>query len=240
MGVSTHVWWCASADDVLVVTDDRQVRLPNAVIAPGGLGSGGVAPGEEILVGNDLVAPGSGGWRIVRWWDPRVLPVKTSQSVVVGHLRTAARTVPVPGDDGFSAALAAGHAHVATDRAVSLIGRGVGLTPEGDDYLVGAIAGYRHVAASIGNGTASAVLDETRRGLLAAARSSTTLLSFSLLRHAFAGDVAAPVGALLRALTGRGDIYDGLAATAAIGHRSGPALAGGVLCGGAAACGIRL
>jgi hypothetical protein len=65
------------------------------------------------------------------------------------------------------------------------------------------------------------------------------LLSFALMRHAFDGEVAAPLGALLRALTGRGELATALAATEAIGHRSGPALVRGAVAGVAAGCGVR-
>jgi hypothetical protein len=134
-------------------------------------------------------------------------------------------------------ALRAGDPGEATSRAMSLIGRGAGLTPEGDDLLAGVVAGYRHVALSFGDTSAADLLEAIRDPLLTAARSATTRLSCALLRHAFAGEVAAPVGALLRALTGRGDLDAALAATMAIGGSSGAAMARGVVGGAAAACG---
>jgi hypothetical protein len=242
LGVTAHARWCASNDDVLLIADDRAVRLPNAVIAFGGVGKaiGSVSAGEEIVVGGDVVMSGTARWRIVRWWDPQVVPIEADRADVARRIRRAARTLPTGGDGGFGAALGAGDATKVLGRASTLIGRGRGLTPEGDDVLVGAIAGFRHVATSTGDAAGATILNETRNLLLAAARSSTTLLSFALLRHAFAGEVAGPVAGLLRALTGRGELDAAVAATVAIGHSSGPALASGVVSGAAAACGVRL
>lgn len=236
LGVSTHACWCAAGDDVLVLIDDRAVRLPNAVVTGGRPGER--IRGDAILVGGGRLDGGERQWRIVRWWDPQVAPVTTNRAVVGELLRSnRPRTGPYP-DEGFGAALAARAPELALTRATALVGRGPGLTPEGDDYLTGAVAGFRHVGASVGDDGVLALLDVLRGPLLAAARAGTTRLSFSLLRHAFAGEVAGPVGALLRALTGRGDLRIALAATTAIGGTSGGALVDGVAAGAEAALGM--
>ncbi len=242
LGVSTHTWWCALDEEVIVITDDRAARLPNAVLALDGFGAGAssMAAGEEIEIGDGTVGAGTTGWQIVRWWDPRVAPIPAEAAEVIRRVHAAGHSVSTGDEQAFSDALRTGDAEEAIARAAALVGRGRGLTPEGDDYLVGAIAGYRHVALSIDDGAAVGVVEATRHRLLATARSATTRLSFSLLRHAFRGDVAAPVGALLRALTGRGDLDTALADTRAIGGSSGPALASGVVGGAAAACGAQL
>jgi len=242
MGVSTHVWWCASEDTILVVTDDRAVRLPNAVIVDPGpaVAPGTVSPGDLVSVGASSVATPRACWRVVRWWDPRVAPVDADPSDVVRLLRAAARLMKLDHEEPLIATLRVGDHHRVVEQAGRLIGSGVGLTPEGDDFLAGAIAGHRHGGDSIGNVGVSTLLDQISPWVLNAARGSTTLLSFSLLRHAFATEVAVPVGMLLRALTGRGDLPAAISATTEIGQSSGPALARGVVGGVAAACGVRL
>jgi hypothetical protein len=242
MGVSTHAWWCAAGDTVLVVADDQAVRLPNSVVVGPGfsLVAGSVSPGDHIVVGRGAVTTRTADWRIGRWWDPRVVPIDADQRDVIRLVRAAAASVSPSGGEPLITALLAGDHHCFVELADRFIGRGEGLTPEGDDFLTGIIAGYHHGCASLGDPTGAAVLEQVRLPVLATARESTTLLSCSLLRHAFVGEVAAPMGALLRALTGRGDLATALAATDAIGHRSGPALASGVVAGIAAGCGVRL
>lgn len=246
LGVSTHVWWCSADDAVLVITDDRVVRLPNAVVVHPGhtLPAPLSPPGDHILVGGGAVVTRTASWRVVRWWDAQVAPVQADPGEVMGLARAAADLLSIPspidGEAPVTAALRRGNGERVVAEAGRLIGRGVGLTPEGDDVLSGVVAAYRHIGASIGNPAVSTVLERVGPSVLALARTSTTLLSFSLLRHAFAGEVAAPVGRLLRALTGRGDLPAAVEATVAIGHRSGPALARGVVAGVAAGCGDRL
>lgn len=246
LGVSTHVWWCSADDAVLVITDDRIVRLPNALIVHPGhtLPAPLWRPGDHIVVGGAAVVTRTAAWRVVRWWDAQVAPVRDDPGHVMGRARAAADLLsmlsPIDGEAPVTAALRRGDGDRVVGEAGRLIGRGVGLTPEGDDVLSGVIAGYRHIGASIGNPDVSTVLDRVGPSVLAVARTSTTLLSYSLLRHAFAGEVAGPVGHLLRALTGRGDLPAAVEATIAIGHRSGPALARGVVAGVTAGCGDRL
>lgn len=239
LGTSTHVWWCAADSDVLVISDDRAAWLPNAVIVPSLAldGRRGEAPGE-IMAGAGRLISGPTEWRIVRWWDPRVDPVATDRSDVTRTLRMLPASAPASFDDAFAVALRRRAAGEAITQAKSLIGRGLGLTPEGDDYLVGAVAGFGYVSRAIGDLDAEVVLSAIRDPLLDSAASATTRLSHALLRHAFSREVATPIGALLRSITGRGDLEAAVAATTAIGHRSGPALAAGVAHGAAAACGV--
>ncbi len=117
-----------------------------------------------------------------------------------------------------------------------LLGSGAGLTPEGDDLLIGAVAAFRHVGCSLGRRETAAVLDAVSVPIEDAAAIATTRLSASLIRHALVGAVPAPVGDLLRALTGRGELVSSLSPTLAIGSSSGRALAEGVACGAIAAC----
>lgn len=241
LGTSTHAWWCASGDEVLVIADDAAVRLPNAVVAPAGFKARPPpTPDEELVVGDRRVGSTAGEWRIVRWWDPHVHPVATDRSTVRQRVLLATGMVPVRQGSPFVEALRAGDADGMVDAGCTMLGWGPGLTPQADDFITGVIAAHRHVAASTGNATAAGTLGAVREPLLLTARSATTLLSYSLLRHAFDGVVAGPLGRLLRALTGRGGVEAAVAATLVIGHSSGPALASGALAGAAAACDVAL
>lgn len=240
MGVSTHAWWCAAGDEVLVLADHRAARLPNAVVTNGrpGIGQGVTMPDGDLVTGHGAIIVGDSSWRVVRWWDPRAIPVLTDLHVVLDRVRTLARAAPAPPDKGFAMALRSSDPGAILDQASRLLGRGPGLTPEGDDVLVGAVAAFRYVSRSLSRAAALEGLDAARDQLLASARSATTRLSTVLLRHALDDEVATPVGALLRSLTGRSDLAAALVATSAIGTSSGPALVGGVVSGAAAACGV--
>jgi hypothetical protein len=117
-----------------------------------------------------------------------------------------------------------------------MIGAGPGLTPEGDDWLIGALGAFRHVTLSVGNPTGRRMIDDLSEELLTMASASTTLLSRTLLRHALAGEAPDPVADLMTALTGRGSVEDGLERCLGLGDSSGRALAHGVASGSRAAC----
>jgi hypothetical protein len=106
---------------------------------------------------------------------------------------------------------------VDTASVVSLVGRGEGLTPLGDDVLCGWLAAHR------GAGIPTPEVDDAIRRLL----SRTTTLSASLLACALAGEVADPVAAYLRSLGTTG--ADAARTTLeAFGQSSGRGLAHGI------------
>lgn len=107
-----------------------------------------------------------------------------------------------------------------------LLGRGAGLTPQGDDVLAGYLAG----AAAYG-----VPADDVRALVYDEAGARTTTLSAALLRHAAAGEAIPQVGALLDALDGLRPLDPALAELFSVGHTSGAALASGVLAAAAAA-----
>jgi hypothetical protein len=76
-----------------------------------------------------------------------------------------------------------------------------------------------------------AMLDAAEAPIDAVAAIRTTAFSASILRHAFEGHVAAPAGAFLRAIAGRGDVTVAHRRLLDVGHTSGPALAAGIVLG---------
>ncbi|MBM3222822.1 MAG: DUF2877 domain-containing protein [Candidatus Tectomicrobia bacterium] len=100
----------------------------------------------------------------------------------------------------------------------ALVGLGEGLTPSGDDFLVGLLA-VLHVT-----GFLSRHIDALlQRQFCQCVRQGTSQLSGEFLRCALAGHFAEPLAGLVRALCGAGpDAWLGHAATlATVGHSSG-------------------
>jgi len=110
---------------------------------------------------------------------------------------------------------------IAAHPAAHLIGLGPGLTPSGDDFLIGALAmldamEQTHMHAALG-------------GAVVAAAGRTSPLSASFLRAAAAGHVGENLHATIAAIV-TADADAGIAAAARIGHTSGwDALAGAVV-----------
>lgn len=146
-------------------------------------------------------------------WDPVVRPIDGRPSDVAALASWLGERVaaPPPVD------LAAG--------AGCLIGRGPGLTPEGDDVLAGAAVGLRALAPAAGMPGARA--DRLARGLFPERlRGRTTALSATLLALAAdAGAAPEPVHRLL----GRGDRESALADLRRLGASTGAAIAAGIV-----------
>ena len=100
----------------------------------------------------------------------------------------------------------------------ALVGLGGGLTPSGDDCLVGLLA-VLHVTVSLPCSAGSSVHEQ----FCQCVRLGTSQLSGEFLRCAFAGHFAEPLVMLMRALCApETDIWQSYAATlAAVGHSSG-------------------
>lgn len=110
--------------------------------------------------------------------------------------------------------------------AASLIGLGPGLTPSGDDFLVGLFAALR-----CGDGAAR--FARPCADIVAAGASRTNAISLAALRHAAAGRVRASIAQLLQQLCqGSPDtVAPALQRVLAIGSTSGTDIAAGVVCG---------
>ncbi len=232
LGASTGFAWCALDDEAVLLGSPDAVRFPNAILANGW---DSLEPGEEILIGSGSVLGPGLGWRVVRWWDPRVTPIDTTRHEVMARVSSVVRTLESPAL-GLEAALVDGDRRGVIDAAREMLGKGRGLTPEGDDRLVGVFAAYRHVTASLGRPAGTALLDDLAGALLSVASTKTTLLSVTLLRHALAGEVPDPVADLLRAVAGRGSTAAALERCFSVGDSSGRAFAHGVVCGARAGC----
>jgi hypothetical protein len=111
--------------------------------------------------------------------------------------------------------------------ARELLGRGPGLTPEGDDLLA-AVAGTLAVLGPAA-GWDRSVLAATLAALVAPARARTTALSATLLELAAQGRLAEPAGRLLDLGPGGEAAWPAaLARLERLGHGSGRAYAAGI------------
>jgi hypothetical protein len=220
-------------DEVMLLSSPDGVRFPNAILARGWER---LVPGDDVVIGSGEVLGAAIELRVVRWWDPRPTPIDAGRTDVLGRVSQMEMSVsPSPCLPLFSA-LASGAPGAVTDRTRAMLGAGRGLTPEGDDRLIGAFAAFRHIALSVGHPAAGGMLDEVADDILAMATRRTASLSVTLLRHSLAGEVPDPVADLLHALMGRGGLSSALDRCLVVGGSSGQALAEGVLCGARAAC----
>ena len=234
LGSSSHAIWVLLDDAVVVVSTADATRLPNGVeIAVDAATDpfGFVRHDEPIEVGGNRILLAGLTVEVVRWWDPRpVLP-----TVSVAELASAIGSLPeeVPGIDGSQLADALGLASApgVLGAVEQLLGLGTGLTPEGDDYVAGAVAAMRTLGPAVGDSAAAEMLEATAAPLAELASARTTTFSAALITSAQRGEVAAPVGDFLRALSGRGDVDSAYAALSRVGHTSGPALAAGIVLG---------
>jgi hypothetical protein len=129
-------------------------------------------------------------------------------------------------------ALESGERRAAAKVATGLIGLGPGLTPSGDDTLVGVEAALHALDAPAAGFLALAMGDVEDR---------TTALAATLLRHAAAGEFAERLHTLLAALLGSDDetIATAIDRAAAWGATSGTDCLLGVLIGLDVAAGVR-
>lgn len=234
LGLSSHAVWLVLDDAVIVVSTADATRLPNGVEIGVNAATDpfqSVRHAEPVEMGDNRILLAGLTVDVVRWWDPRpVLP-----SVPVAELAAAIGSLPdeVPGIDGSLLADALGHGSgpAVLAAAENLLGSGTGLTPEGDDYLAGAVAALRILGPAVGDSAAAALLEAIAAPLAELASAMTTTFSAALMAHARRGEVAAPAGDFLRALSGRGDVDSAHAALSKVGHTSGPALAAGIVLG---------
>ncbi len=160
--------------------------------------------------------------RQARVWEPKVSwpdpPVSAAaMELLARHACTWARSPLFPADTPLSpgrwsrflaerashaaetlcAGLRAGDVDLITWGVGSLAGLGPGLTPAGDDFLVGLMAGLRVWPVILPQGWTA---ERVWRLIVQVAANRTTLLSAAWLRHAAAGEFGEPWHELVNAL----------------------------------------
>jgi len=195
---------------LLTLADVRAGRLPNGVALedPPDFRALGLRAGDRADLSPRRIRLPSVGLAIdlsgARRWDPRLsalggragpgrLRLFASPGVVSGFgSRMADPWRGWQAIDALQGALGAGDLAAMLGAARALIGRGPGLTPSGDDLLVGFSAALRATGHRLARPFA--------RGVAERARGATSDVALAYLDHAARGEYAEHVGAVLRAL----------------------------------------
>ena len=222
------------------------------VVDVAGFAGRGLAAGDAVLCRGDRLAVGNGlAVRLdaARPWSPR-LPAYPADDARLRRNIAAVRDVVVHADRAVRADHASGVFHstqtllqqrgealrnalcegdlaAAFDHGVALVGLGPGLTPSGDDVLLGVFAAL-HLPGSPG--------EDRKRcadAIVACAGKRTNAISLAALRAAAGGRVRARIEALLAALLreGTADALARLRPVLAIGATSGRDIVAGLLLG---------
>ena len=216
---------------VVALLEPGAVQLPIGLTLPPG-----VADLVPVMVDGDPVSPGPivfgygavsmAGTRlpVLRWWNPsvpkQVLPPPAPELLPTALLDSLLAEAAGPLDEGLNL-LRTGDTEAAFQ---ALIGVGPGLTPAGDDALVGALAA---LAAWAPRSTAHRLLADG----VAGADGRTTAISAALLRSAVTGAVVPQLIRFVGALS-TGDpaaIRPALDEVLPVGASSGAAMAAGAV-----------
>lgn len=210
---------------VVAIVAAGGVRLPCAAMLTGG-GRLPVA-GSRVAVGDGAVyEDGRRTVAVRRWFDPRVRLASVDGRAMArfAHVVRSRGSVDALLPDDAVGRLADGLGSGDARGAVaSLLGRGTGLTPAGDDLVAGALAALRALG--------SPAADELGAAVRALATTATTRLSAALLEAADVAGLVPEAAGVLRALAGGGDVEAAAARLVDLGHTSGWHLAAGLLVG---------
>jgi hypothetical protein len=229
LGMSSNAAWLQARGHVLVLASGDAIRLPNGVALTKPAERVRSSAGERCLVGDGGLEVGNLRVSIVRWWDPRPALESVSGRTLISRCKEARQRFACVDDGGLSEALQSNDAAAVRHAMCGLLGKGEGLTPEGDDILVGLLAGWRLLGPALGIPGAGGMQAAIAPIVLTEAPFRTTALSAALLRHAVAGEVAEPVAIFIQALTGRGEMEAAARGLETMGNTSGVATARGVL-----------
>jgi len=242
------------ADGELLTLAARAVDdAPNsAVLDLGAFDELRLRPGEPVLAAHGSLWFDESGWRVVfegaRPWRCELPAWPASTDLLRENLRWCGERLAEHGavSGGGASAFDSAALHLlaqradalrrslerrdfdaATREARSVLGLGPGLTPSGDDFLLGLIATL-HLAGSPCEGW----LDGGAR-LLAGAAAATNAISLAALRCAAQGRVRHRIATVLRQLLQGGGqpLEAALADVLAIGANSGGDIAAGLRCG---------
>ena len=241
LGTSRVAVWIAVGDPVegdacIVVGTSDAVRLPNSLTITQ---TSDARPFDTIdaqrpaIIGDGSVQFDRIRVDRARCWDPRPTLRPTTADALIARLLELSRRFE-PDHDPLGAALAAGNVEASTAIALDRLGGGPGLTPYEDDVISGALAAMALLGEALGCTAATRTrtfIHDIGDAVCPIAWHRTTTLSAALLRHAVNGEVAAPVAAVLRALTGDGDVSRTTDDLLRVGHSSGLGLTKGVLIG---------
>lgn len=222
--------WLQIGPEIIAITIGH-ARRPNGIQLPEGTGGELLAHIDQestVLVGDGRIVIKELSVTAARWWDPHPRP----PAVNIDELERRVENLPdgIPGIETgrLQSALVARSAGGILHSSRYLLGKGLGLTPEGDDLLVGALAATRVLGEAAGKERLVGLIAGVSLPLVELADARTNVLSAALIRLALRGQIVEPAGDLLCALAGRGDVAASHVGLIRLNHTSGPALAAGI------------
>jgi len=241
-GISGPACYLDVDGEIVVIEGSGGAGLPNAVrVAHPARPPLQLAVDDDVVIGRGAVTVDRRELPVHRWWDPhvRIATFRLDAAAVAVAVATL-RSVATPADgellgrpatSDLARALHQRDRDLLTAAARALLGRGPGLTPAGDDVLAGVLATLRVLGPSRPDPVAAfvgAMADTVSAAVVDVARERTTALSAQLLAYADVGAVALPVGDVLRAVAGRGELVAAAVRLARVGHTSGSDLLIGI------------
>lgn len=234
--ISEHGVWLRADGQVLVIAIGGDARFPSGIHLPKGTSPsvfGRISEQSSALIGNGRIMIDGLSVTVSRWWDPRPVLPAFEASELAERIRGLPWELPDIDTTGLRDSLAAQSAGGILHTARSLLGKGLGVTPEGDDVLIGALAATRLLAEAAKRERVVALIAGVSMPIADLAAARTNPISAALIRMALRGQIVEPAGDLLQALTGRGDVAASHLSLIRLGHTSGPALAVGIVVGAA-------
>ena len=234
LGSSGYAVWLMVEKSVVVISTADATRLPNGIEIAEGSDTDAfksVQHGASVEIWSGRIMLEGLSVSITRWWDPRPVVASTTADSIAAAVSDLPADIPDVDAATLRSALEDNSPTGVLIAAKGMLGRGSGLTPESDDYLAGALSALRTLGPAINAGKVESMLDRVSVPVARLADVRTTAFSAALIHHALRGQVAAPAGALLRAIAGRGDVAVTHEALSSVGHNSGPALAAGIVLG---------
>ncbi len=136
LGTASQAVWLLVEEDVVVVSTRDATRLPNGIETATEEAVAGfrmVRHNASATVGSGRVAFDGLIVDVARWWNPRPTLRRISAAELESAVSDLPSTVPDIASGPLSAALSTRVPTGVLHAAEALIGRGPGLTPEGDD-----------------------------------------------------------------------------------------------------------
>jgi hypothetical protein len=222
--------WLQIGQEIIAITIGRG-RRPNGIQLPEGTGAGlleRIDQESTVLVGNGRIVIKELSVTAAKWWDPHPRP----PAVNIDELERRVENLPdgIPGIETgrLQSALAAMSAGGILHSSRYLLGKGLGLTKEGDDLLTGALAATRVLGEAAGKERLVSLIAGVSLPLVGLADARTNALSAALIRLALRGQIVESAGDLLCALAGRGNVVASHVGLIRFNRTSGPALAAGI------------
>lgn len=229
LGVGSQAAYVDVGGFVVAITPRGVPRMPNGVSLAGGLSALMARPNA----GRVHVRPGrlEVGGAVMAWdraappiWQPRVAEATpTTVQPLTSKLHAAAHALGDWQPEGLwllGEAIRSRDPDAARIAGQRLVGRGPGLTPQGDDLVAGAALVVHAFGPAAGW---EAIQQEAwlRALLPARLRARTTTLSATLLDLAVRGDALEPIGQLVDPAAG--DLLTTVARLSRVGHSTGRA-----------------